>query len=91
VTIKATLILAVVTAYTIASECSKSPEPKAAAESVHTVGHAVVSDTRPPAAPLALEDGKILARSVADQISVLPPMAAVNDAHAGPVPALVLK
>lgn len=40
-TLKLTLILAVVTAYTVVSECSKAPEPKAPAHGVYARSHLV--------------------------------------------------
>ena len=47
-TIKPTLILAVVTAYTVVSECSKAPEPKAAADRLYAGSPIVtVSNARP--------------------------------------------
>lgn len=55
-TIKPTLILAIVTVATVASECSKAPEPKAAADRIRTDSHVVtVSDVRPATKPRDIE------------------------------------
>jgi hypothetical protein len=45
---KATLILAVVTAYTVVSECSKAPDPKGAADRLYAGSHVVAVDNARP-------------------------------------------